>query len=339
MRSRWPLTALLLGAAGLAFAMWSWSNDPATFHFSWLAALSMWVGWPLGSLALLLIQSLTGGRWERALRAPLLAGVATLPLLLPAVVPLGFGIHALYPWARQDVANAFYLNLPFFTGRAVGYLVVWFALAGLVVRRLLQGGSVARLAPPGLLLLALTMTFAAMDATMSLDPAYNSSVYGMIAVTSAALLAMALATMQAALAGPRAALPDLSRIVLGMVVLWAYLAFVQFLIVWESDLGREARWYGARSTGIWGAVAAMLAVGNFAVPFAALLVPRLRRARGGVAAVCLWLVLMEVLRAWWLVLPAAHRAPGLVDVACMVALFGLGAGVAGLAQRREEAVV
>ena len=173
---------------------------------------------------------------------------------------------------------------------------------------------------------------------MSLDPAYNSSIYGMVATVGAVLLAMALATMRAALAGPRAALPDLGKIVLGMVALWAYLAFVQFLIVWESDLGREARWYAERSTGLWGVVAAVLAVGNMLVPLCALLVPRVRRSRAGMALLCAWLVLMEVLRSWWLVLPAAHRAPGWIDLACVVALFGIGGGVAGFARRREASV-
>ncbi len=326
--------ALVVGGVGLLLAMLGWLIDPLRFHFAWLAALVAWLAWPLGSLTLLLIGTLTGGRWTIVLRPALMAGVAGLPLLLPAVVPFCFGLDATYPWARGSVANAFYLNLPFFAGRGVLYLIVWFALGGIVLRQLRLGRSLVVLAPPGLVLMALTMTFAAIDLTMSLDPDYNSSVYGMIAATSACLMALSIVTVRTALAGPKTVLPDTAKIVLGIVILWAYLAFVQFLIVWESDLPKEAHWYLQRSTGPWAVAVAVYAIGTFLVPFAALLIPSVRRSRGGVAAICLWLVAMEVLRSWWLVLPAGHFAPGWMDPACLAALFGLSAAASGYAVRR-----
>ena len=103
-------------------ALLGWLMEPAVFPYAWLTALSAWVGWPLGCLALLLAHALTGGRWGIAIRPHLLIGIGTLPLLLPAVVPLLFVLPRIYPWLRSDgagtIANAFYLNGSFAVGVA-----------------------------------------------------------------------------------------------------------------------------------------------------------------------------------------------------------------------------
>ena len=64
------------------------SSHRPTFPHAWLAALTAWLGWPLGCMGLLLIHALTGGRWGYAMRPQLVAGMSTLLLLLPALIPL-----------------------------------------------------------------------------------------------------------------------------------------------------------------------------------------------------------------------------------------------------------
>jgi hypothetical protein len=113
-----------------------------------------------------------------------------------------------------------------------------------------------------------------------------------------------------------------------LLVLWAYLDFMQLLIIWQSDLPHEAPWYIARSERGWGAVAAILAIGHFALPFLALMSPALRRSRRGIGSIAALLVLMQVLRAWWLVLPAAQRGIGWIDIAAMFAIGGIATGFA-----------
>ena len=168
---------------------------------------------------------------------------------------------------------------------------------------------------------------------MSLEPRFNSSDFGMIVGAQDALLALSIAV------GVTAAVPstrdDLGRLLLSVLVLWAYLDFMQLLIVWQSDLPHEAAWYLRRIHGPWGVLTAVLAVGHFLLPFAALLVPPLRRSPRGIAAVAGLLVLMAVLRGWWLVLPAAGRAPGWIDLAAVLAIGGLSAGMMLPAHRRE----
>lgn len=322
-------SAWIIGGAALLLSALGWAVQPNAFAFAWLAALTTWIAWPLGCLALLLTHALTGGRWGETIRPQILAGIATLPLLLPAVLPIILLVHHLYPWVRPDEAaklsNRFYLNIPFAALRVGVYLVVWFALAGVTVRMVRRGASLIVIAPIGLILLGLTVTFAAIDATMSLDPHFISSDYGMIAAAEAGLLALSICVFASALdrATPISALDDLGRLLLGLVVLWAYLDFMQLLIVWQSDLPHEAPWYIERATKGWGTLAAIVAVGHFLLPFFALMFPTLRRSRRGIAGIAALLIVMEILRAWWLVLPASGRGASWTDLAAMLTLASL----------------
>lgn len=331
----------LLGAAALLLSLLGWLFDPSAFAYAWLAALTAWVGWPLGCMALLLVHALTGGRWGDAIRPYLLAGLGTLPLLVLALLPLLLLAPHLYPWMHPDIdlhlPNRFYLNQPFAVGRLIFYLASWFAIGALVLRSARRGVIPLGLASPGLILLGLTVTFSAIDATASLDPDFSSSAYGMVIAAAYGLFALAICILMAALLSPlpMLALDDLGRLLLALLILWAYLEFIQFLIIWQSDLPRESHWYIVRGRGVWGVVAALVAAGHFLLPFLALLAPSLRTSRRGIIAVTAMLIVMEVLRAWWLVLPANGRFIGCIDVATMLTFGGFSAAlmVRGLALR------
>ena len=62
-RDRLEQAAWIVGAIGLLASMIGWIVTPHLFPHAWLAALACWIGWPLGSMALLLIHSVSGGRW------------------------------------------------------------------------------------------------------------------------------------------------------------------------------------------------------------------------------------------------------------------------------------
>jgi hypothetical protein len=323
----------IAGLIGLVLCALGWMLDPAAFALGWVAALSFWLAWPIGSMALLMIHALTGGRWGDAIAPGLRAGVVTLPLLLPALVPILLSTGSLYAWARLGAAlyNAFYLNLPFAAGRLLIYLVSWFGLFWLVLRP----RGLASVAPAGLMLLAVTFTFATIDLTMSLDPKFNSSIYGLIALAGAGLTALSVGILGAAAAAEEAVLPDLSRLLLGTVVLWTYLDFMQLLIVWQSDLASDAPWYVVRSGGLWGAVALAVALGHFLLPFGLLL--SRQRSRTVLMGVSVLLLVMEMLRAWWLVLPASPHGPSWIDAAAVLAFAGCSAFLA--LRRRDAAMV
>jgi hypothetical protein len=332
--------AWIIGGVGLVASIIGACLQPSAFAFAWLAALAVWVRWPLGCLALILVHTLTGGRWGIAIRPWLLLGIGGLPLLLPAIIPILVLLPHLYPWARHDahVENAFYLNPPFAAVRCVLYLIVWFGVAGLAFRRLTPATAAA-----GLIVLGLTVNFAAIDGLMSLDPHFNSSDFGMTFAAESALFALSATMLGTVLTGSVAEpdRDDLARLLQSLLILWAYLDFMQLLIIWQSNLPKEAAWYIVRWSGLWGAIAGLIAIGHFLLPFIALLLPRLRRSRRGIVAVTSLLIAMSIVRSWWLVLPAQGRGIGWIDVATMLAFGGISTGFAlrgpGLRMRLSHA--
>jgi hypothetical protein len=209
---------------------------------------------------------------------------------------------AIYPWAvEQGGPAAWWLHGPFFVARTAVYFAVWLSLAYLWLAR---GRLGERNAAVGLVLLAASVNFAAIDWTMSLDPGFASSVYGYVAIAATLLEAAALLLLT--LARRSTAAPTLASFALALTLIWAYLAFVQYLIVWESDLPREAAWYLRREAGIWAPL--FLAAGALhLVPFVMLLWRRVR-AGGGLAAAAALLVLGRLLDCWWTVVPGVAGA-------------------------------
>ena len=188
-----------------------------------------------------------------------------------------------------------------------------------------------RMAPPGLILLALTVTFAAIDFTLSLDPRFASSIYGMLVAAEAVLLALSIAVLGVSFVrrcDAAESTHDLGRLLFALLLLWAYLDFMQVLIVWNSDLPDEANWYLERLVGGWAGVAIFIAALHFLLPFFALIWPQVQRSRMALGSLAALLVVTEVPRAWWLVIPAAGRPLSPLDAVPMVAILGLATGMA-----------
>jgi hypothetical protein len=328
--------AWILGLLGILGSGLGWAFAPDRFRYAWLSALFIWLAWPLGSMSLLFVHALTGGRWGYAIRPALIAGICTVPLLLLGIIPYLFSLGHLYPWLHADFAkhlrNNWYLNGPFFAWRGGCYVVFWLtlsALALLAVRPARSAVWLPRLAPPGLIVLALTVTFAGIDATLSLDPTFDSSIYGMITGAEFMLFALSVAVLASAqFIAERDVLADVGKLMLALVILWTYFDFMQVLIVWESDLAHDSPWYAARVSHGWGIAALAIGICHFGLPFFLLLSPRVQRSRGGMKLVSGLLIAIEIVRSWWLVLPAAPLGMGAVDLAPMLAMGGVASAIA-----------
>jgi hypothetical protein len=336
MRRRAELTAWIAGLVGIVGSIAGWLIDPDAFAFGWLAAVILVVGWPLGSIALIHIHALTGGRWGWAIHPQLAFGTAALAVVLFAIIPIALLAGRVYPWMHPDAAkgllNTWYLNPGFFYGRGIGYAVVWLAIGAitlLALRRTDPQPMLYRIAAPCLILLELSVTFAAIDSTLSLEPEFKSSVYGMLMSAEGVLFALSLATFAALLIAPLEPKPreDLGKLMLALTIFWAYLDFMQILVIWNSDLPEEAAWYVHRINSGWAWIAGLIALLHFFVPFFVLLWPQMQRSRRVLAVVATVLVVAEIPRAWWLVLPSFPRGFNWVDIVTMLAVLGLAAGV------------
>ena len=90
---RFERLALLVGVAFIIILAIGALLDPPQFFHSYVFAFSFWAGISVGSLALLMLQHLTGGGWGLVIRRVLEAATRTLPLVLILFVPIVLGAH------------------------------------------------------------------------------------------------------------------------------------------------------------------------------------------------------------------------------------------------------
>jgi hypothetical protein len=342
--------SLAAGLAGLLICAAGWIARPAQFYHSWLFAWFFWLGVALGCLAIVMLQHITGGAWGVVIRRLLESGSRTLPAMALLFLPLAFGLRSLYPWARPEVVaadallqhKAPYLNAPFFLARAALYFAVWCGLAWLLNRwsrrqdetgdpaleRRFQGLSAA-----GLVLLVLTMTFASVDWLMSLEPHWFSTIYGILLMSGQGVSAFCLVIAAAVLlsrSGPLAGaigtqhFHDLAKLLFSFILIWAYFALSQFLIVWSGNLPEEIPWYLRRLQGGWQYVGLAVIVLHFALPFGLLLSHRVKRNSGRLMAVALLVLAMRHVDLYWMVAPVAGAGAWPVHWLDLGAALGVG---------------
>ena len=351
---------LIAGVVGLVVTAIGFFVDRQHFFQAWLVAWLLWLSVALGCLGLTMLQHLSHGAWGLMVRRPLEAGARTLPLLLVLFVPVLFGLHELFEWSHTEVVRADkilslkepYLNVTFFVVRAAFYFVVWIGLAWWLARlsrrqdesgdpalhRRMQGISAA-----GFLLLALTGSFASIDWLMSLDPHWQSSLYGLWYFAGLGLSGLTFTVVVANWLRQRAPMRgalrpqhfhDYGKLFFAFTMLWAYLSFSQFLLIWAGNLPEEIPFYLRRAHGGWGVVSAILLLGHFVLPFLILLSADVKRRGATLVKVAIWMLAMRWLDYFWNVAPtlqALHHGGDhgsiwlklWIDLAAIVGLGGI----------------
>ncbi|MGD8453873.1 MAG: quinol:cytochrome C oxidoreductase [Phycisphaerae bacterium] len=317
----------------------------------------------LGALFFVMLQHVTRAGWSVVLRRLAEGIAATLPLLLVLVLPILFGLRVLYPWASEtgtpDALLAYkrpYLNAPFFAVRIIVCLVVWSLLAWYLLRTSVRQDATGevgltlrmqRVSAPGLVIYAVTVTVAAFDLLMSLDPYWYSTIFGVYffaggVVGFFALLALVVCLVQHSGRLVHAVTTehyhDIGKLVFAFIVFWAYIAFSQYLLIWYANVPEETVWYRHRQTGPWVAVSLILLFGHFVVPFVALISRRPKRRKTILATVGVWVLVMHWCDVYWLARPSSspeHLGLSWMDLACFVGIGGLCVAAAVCALRRH----
>jgi hypothetical protein len=342
---------LVVGALALALAIaWGVAN-PTQFFRSYLLAYVFWIGLPLGCLALLMLHHLAGGYWGFVIRRSLEAGTRTFWVMAVLFIPILIGMSRLFAWTRPEALadplwqqKHFYLNTPFFVGRAVVYFFSWIILAYFLNKWSSEQDNQAggpslpsrfqALSGAGLIIYGLTITYASVDWVMSLEKAFFSTIYGMIFMVAPALAALAFVVLVARLLADHQPLSaviqdshfqDLGNLLLTFDMLWAYLSFSQFLIIWAGNLQDEIPWYMTRGRGAWAAVAVLLILFYWATPFVLLLNRPVKRHMRVLAGVAIGLIVMSLVDMFWLMVPAYQPASPRVHPMDLLTIIGIGA--------------
>ena len=349
-------TAFAAGAAGAVLSLLGLVLDHERFFQAYLTGYLFVLGPALGSLAIVMLHNMTGGAWGFAVRRLLEAAMRTLPFVALAFLPIALGLQSLYEWSHGEAVaadpilqhKAAYLNVPFFLARALVYFALWSGLALFMVRlserydRKLSLKALRRLKSAsgfGLAAYVLSMSFASFDWGMSLEPHWFSTIYGVHFVVGQALSTLCLAVLAAAFLArhepfarwlaPRH-FHDLGNLTLAFVMLWAYVAFSQFLIIWSGNLPEEIPWYLKRIGPAWQGLALVLVVFHFAAPFVILLVRSSKQNARVLARLAAALLVMRFLDVYWQIAPSFHEgefAPHWLDLVVPTTLAALWLGL------------
>jgi len=350
---RWRQRALIAGSAGAAACVMGFLIAREQFFRAYLMGFIFVLGLALGCVAILMLHHMVGGGWGFVIQRLLESGTRTFPLLAILFIPLALGVHSLYEWSHPEVVAAdkillgksAYLNAPFFYGRAVFYFAIWILLAHFLNKWSAQldeskdNQMIRRMqyvSGFGLLLYGLTVTFAAVDWVMSLEPHWFSTMYGLlfiigqgVTVLAFVVLLLMLLSEHPPFAGVVRAqhFHDYGNLLLAFVMLWGYTAFSQFLIIWSGNLPEENVWYLHRLSHGWQYWAGFLLVFHWAVPFVLLLSRKTKGHLRNLAMVAAGLILMRLADLYWLIAPAfQHNGSGAFSFHWMYIAAPLGLG-------------
>ncbi len=221
-----------------------------------------------------------------------------------------------------------YLNAPFFILRWVAFLGIWAWAGWFFWRHSIrqdQSGDPAltvkmeRWAGPVAVLLAFTLTFAAKDLLVTLNPHWYSTIFGIYYFSGAIVGALSVLVIAIVLLRRAGLVPretgeehflDLGRLLFAFVFFWGYIAFSQYMLLWYANVPEMTAWLRIRGAttvpedvNAWSIIALVLLVGHFFVPFCVLMTRHSKRRPLRLAIVAAWLLVMHYLDLAWVVLP------------------------------------
>ncbi|MEQ1604259.1 MAG: hypothetical protein ABL999_05265 [Pyrinomonadaceae bacterium] len=339
------LRTLALGIGGIALiimAAGAYFNTEQALR-SWLLGFIFWGGIGIGSLGVLMLQYLTGGAWGVVIRRIVEAGSRTLPIMVVLFIPLAVGVYfgKFYEWTHLPPTDhvmehrGIYMTAWFWILRSGIYFVLW----GIMVYLLNKWGAdqdktttveesrlvlekASRFSGPTMVIYALVVTLAVVDWVMTLDPHWFSTMWGLLFVagwglscfcfTVAILAYLVDKSPMNGVLGKRH-FHDIGKLILALVMVWAYFNFSQFLIIWSGNLPEETGWFLTRMKGGWAYVGVGLILFHFAFPYLLLLKRDLKRQGNLLATIGIFILVMRLIDMFYQIGPTNRVSPGGIE--------------------------
>jgi len=338
--------ALALCGAGAAL-------DPKQFSYSWLFAFGFFFTLCAGCFFWTIVHYATDAEWTVVVRRQLENIAVLVAVLAIFFIPILLLRQHLYEWmniapgkeANLDSKRA-YLNLNFFILRAAFFLG-FFIIASQMLRRFSvkqdKDGNpkftirLRKVAFASLPLFALCLTFGAFDWLMGLNYRWFSTMFGVYifagaAGSSMALLVLVITALQRAGYLKNVVTKEhyhiMGKWIFAFCVFWAYIGFGQYMLIWYANIPEEIQYFLTRNTESWWNLSMLLVIGRFFGPFTILLLISIKKHPRQLSYVAGWILLMQMLDIYLVVLPALHGAGVHVSLWDFAALIAIGATLA-----------
>jgi len=253
----------------------------------------------VGATFFLAIQYVTQSGWSAMfIRIPHAIGVY-MPVAAIIILFLIFGMHSIYHWSipgvaelHPEIAHKFpYLNIPFFFVRLVIFFALWILMTWLLRKTSLKEDQENNLkyfyksehySRIYIFILAVTFSLLTFDLIMSIDVAWFSTIFAVKNFVSGFYHAVSVITLIVILLNRSGYYRDLSnphlryfsRYIFILGILWAYLWFIQYIIIWFGNIQEETIYYVIRTEGKWKTLFFLNIILNWALPFFILLPSR-----------------------------------------------------------------
>jgi hypothetical protein len=240
--------------------------------------------------------------------------------------------------------KAAYLNVPFLFARVGIYFCLWLFFSRFFFNRSLKQDETGDLklsytmqwvAAPAMACFVLSLTFFAVDFLMSLEPKFISTMFGVYYFAGCAMSFFATTAVLSRFMQASGRLKhsintehyhDVGKFMFGFVFFWGYVAFSQYMLIWYANIPEETEWFQQRQTGGWLYFSLLLLFGHFILPFAGLLSRHVKRNLVALTCWALFLLGMEWVDLYWLIMPSAHEAGppfSLMDLTCWLGMAGV----------------
>lgn len=254
---------------------------------------------------------------------------------------------------EKTLGKRAWLNPYFFCLRLVFYFTLWSGIALFYLRHSTQQDvdgdyrhtvAMQKYSGISLVVFGLTLTTAAYDIFMSLDPSWYSTMFGVYyfaggVVSFFALLALLCVVLQR-FGFLREAVTtehyhDIGKFMFAFTFFWGYIAFAQYMLLWYSSIPEEVTWWarrGANTSKIgpaygheWIPWAIMCLFGCLLIPFAGLLSRHVKRNTKSLVFWCVWILVFQFCNSVWTVLPELREGfrYGALGLA-IIAMIGIG---------------
>lgn len=343
-----PSKWLLIGGISLLVTLVGFFVDTRMAAYCYLIGLMFASSIVVGMLFLVMIHHIFDAYWSTVIRRQAENFLAALPWLGVLFLPL-FALTYLGDqgsiWIWMDPSHPlhghgtvgtdilyqkkqWWLNEPFFWGRAVFCFVVWILFARAFRRNSFSQDadgqarhtfSSRKLAAGGLIAVALTWSVAGFDWIMSLEYHWFSTMFGVWFFANAMRAALAVLILVAAFLvakGPLRGifntkqLHDVSTLSFAFTVFWGYITFSQYFLIWNGNIPEETFWYNFREYGMWWEVSMFLIFGHFLFPFLFLLQYPLKTKYGPMVFMACWILFMQLFDIIFNVLPSLKDSHG-----------------------------
>jgi len=340
----------LVAFVALALSVVGAMINPHQFSFSWLFAFAFFFTLCAGCLFWTIVHHATDAEWSVVVRRQLENIALLMAVMAIFFVPILILRRHLYEWmnippgheASLDSKRA-YLNWGFFLGRTIFYFG-FFILASFFLRRLSvrqdKDGNprstilMRKVAFTALPLFALSLSFGAFDWLMSLNYRWFSTMFGVYIFAGAAGSSMSLLVLVITALRSAGYLKEvvtlehyhiMGKWMLAFCVFWAYIGFGQYMLIWYANMPEETQYFITRNTESWWAMSMILVIGRFFGPFAILLMRSIKKHPHQLCYVAGWIVCMQMLDMYIVILPALHGTGVHVSIWDFVSVIAIGA--------------